>query len=670
MCGIFGVIANEKSGLKSSDLSKIINTLFTLSESRGKESSGIAIKSFCLNKTGILKQSMPAQQLIKTAAYKKLFSDYISLSCASGILSSPLAVIAHTRLVTNGSQDDNNNNQPIYKRGATGVHNGILCNIENLWDEHKALDRKFEVDTELLVGLISSKLQEGNSVSTVLNDFYNEIEGTASTALMFDFSNDILLATNCGSLYILHDPKMDFVIFSSEKLILNDLVDANILPTAIDSSNIKWLKANQAAMIGLDTMKVEHFDYSKDNIKSINKTANPSTSKDFSIQKINKINIINSKSDDHYRGLLEYNFERISAIKRCTKCLLPATFPFISFDDKGVCTYCHSYEKIKFKGEDAFKSKLEEYKKKDGSPDCIVTLSGGRDSCFVLHKAVKDYGMTPIAYTYDWGMVTDLARRNQARMCGALGVEHIVISADITKKRRNIRKNVEAWLKRPRLGTIPLFMAGDKQYFYYANMLQKKYETPLVLMGENLLETTNFKSGFCGISPKFGTENTFTLSGKDKAKMLWYYGKEYTLNPRYLNVSMADTMHAFSTYYFLKKDNTNVFDYLEWDEKTVENVLFNEYNWELSPDTTTSWRIGDGTAAFYNYIYYNVVGFSEFDTFRSNQIREGYITRDEGLKFIEQENKPRYESLKWYLDTISVDFEKAIKIINSIPKQY
>ena len=49
-------------------------------------------------------------------------------------------------------------------------------------------------------------------------------------------------------------------------------------------------------------------------------------------------------------------------------------------------------------------------------------------------------GLNPIAYTYDWGMVTDIARRNQARLVGKLGVEHIIVSADITLKRNNIRK--------------------------------------------------------------------------------------------------------------------------------------------------------------------------------------------------------------------------------------
>ena len=51
---------------------------------------------------------------------------------------------------------------------------------------------------------------------------------------------------------------------------------------------------------------------------------------------------------------------------------------------------------------------------------------------------------------------------------------------------------------------------------------------------------------------------------------------------------------------------------------------------EFAKDSKTSWRIGDGTASFYNYIYYTIAGFTEHDTFRSNQIREGVISRDQG----------------------------------------
>ena len=119
-----------------------------------------------------------------------------------------------------------------------------------------------------------------------------------------------------------------------------------------------------------------------------------------------------------------------------------------------------------------------------------------------------------------------------------------------------------------------------------------------------------------------------------------------------------------------QNDYYSFFDYYQWNEDEIEDLILNEYDWEIAIDTNSTWRIGDGTAGFYNYIYFTVAGFSEIDTFRSNQIREGLISREEGLRLIEEENRPRYENIKWYLEIVGLDFESTIKAVNMIPKLY
>ena len=57
---------------------------------------------------------------------------------------------------------------------------------------------------------------------------------------------------------------------------------------------------------------------------------------------------------------------------------------------------------------------------------------------YALHLVVNELEMRPVTYTYDWGMVTDLGRRNISRMCGELGVENIIVADDIRKKREYI----------------------------------------------------------------------------------------------------------------------------------------------------------------------------------------------------------------------------------------
>ena len=113
-----------------------------------------------------------------------------------------------------------------------------------------------------------------------------------------------------------------------------------------------------------------------------------------------------------------------------------------------------------------------------------------------------------------------------------------------------------------------------------------------------------------------------------------------------------------------------MFDYIDWDEEEINKVLKQNYNWEISNDTTSTWRIGDGTAAFYNYIYYTIAGFTENDTFRSNQIRQGKISRKHAMNLSIDENKPRFESINEYLCIIGLDFFETLKKIDNSQKKY
>src|SRR5690606_20510487 len=146
---------------------------------------------------------------------------------------------------------------------------------------------------------------------------------------------------------------------------------------------------------------------------------NYSADKKIDIKLINT-NFTNISAYAILRDKLEYNIDAINRIKRCNKCLLPETFPYLTFDEAGVCSYCNNYQPQKHLGINALQERADKIRSSDGKPDCLVMFSGGRDSSYGLHFIKKELNLNPIAYTYDWGMVTDLARRNQARICGKL----------------------------------------------------------------------------------------------------------------------------------------------------------------------------------------------------------------------------------------------------------
>jgi hypothetical protein len=344
--------------------------------------------------------------------------------------------------------------------------------------------------------------------------------------------------------------------------------------------------------------------------------------------------------------------------------------PYISFDERGVCNYCWHY---KLRNGPRPKEELfelvEPYRRKYGN-DCIVPFSGGRDSCYGLHLVVKELKMKPVTYTYDWGMVTDLGRRNISRMCAELGVENIIVADDITKKRKYIEMNLRAWLKSPHLGMISILTAGDKHFFRHVETIKKQTRISLNLWGVNPLEVTHFKAGFLGVPPDFEEKRVYSHGAMKQLRYHYLRLKAMMQSPGYFNGSLWDTLSGeYYRSFTEKSDYYHIFDYWRWDERQIDDTLA-EYDWERAPDTKTTWRIGDGTAAFYNYIYYTVAGFTEHDTFRSNQIREGDLTREEALEMVMDENRPRYPNIKWYLDAVGIDFAEAIKVVNAIPKLY
>lgn len=673
MCGIFGVITSKESSYSEDFLNKSLKHLAFLSQSRGKDSSGLCAFNQQTKEIEVVKGPVPIKDLFK--------SDITQKAASSAFVPGSKAKYAfgHARLVTNGTQLNDSNNQPVIKDGIVGVHNGIVVNVDDLWVKNPGLIRENEIDTEVLLALVRGELQKNMKLKSAISNTVNKVFGTVATALAFSDLDQFALATNNGSLYTLHNNK-DILFFASEKFILSEF-ESKVNLAGIGQYEINQVQSNSGIVIDLEKFQISNFSFNElASETSIHPAPRSYPIKITSIQSkkeqlstVVDLNLIhlNPKAAEE-QSILQYPIEKIKSLKRCTKCLLPETFPFIQYNNNGVCNYCENYKKKNQpKPIDELVKLVEPYRKSNGKPEVLIPLSGGRDSTYVLHVIKKELGLNAVAYTYDWGMVTDLARRNVARICGKLGVENIIVAANIHWKRENIKKNISAWLKNPALGMIPLFMAGDKFFFYYAHKIKKQLGVNLEIWGVNELENTNFKTGFAGLSPQFDKKRIYSISLQNQLKLFGFVGKNLIQSPGYINQSIIDSLGSFASRYITPKaDYYHLFDYMQWDEKLIENTIIENYDWEKAVDTDSTWRIGDGTASFYNYIYTLLAGFSENDTFRSNQIREGMITRERALELVYDENKPRYNSLKWYLEIIGLDYESTIKQINKMPHLY
>ena len=626
MCGIFGIVRDGR--YKTDSLGTCFAELARLSGSRGSDGSGVLSVNFETSQVNRYVSTGPISKLLQSMQYReidKTFAQWIKENHAT-------ALIGHSRLSTNGASFLQENNQPIVRNQFGIVHNGIITNAPKMAVRGGLEADPLSSDTKIFADLLSKLSTNDVLPNEAFTTLVHEISGTASIALTSFSERTVLLYSNHGSLFVYQAEGL--LVFASQR---NTLIKAlRTLNPSIDNSKIDQIIDGSA----LPLLRFEL---------------------DFNV----------SQERSEFRKQ-EYNSESYPVfenLRRCTKCILPESFPGISFDSDGVCSECNSYDPISLGDIDSFLAGVKE--STAGSGRVLVGLSGGRDSCYGLHVLKDELGLDPVAFTYDWGLVTDEARENIANVCGKLKVEHVIVSPDIQQKLRNIRLNINAWLDNPSLAMIPLFMAGDKHFYYYAHKLRAQFDISTFLFcAGNRLETTGFKTRFAqGVnSPSNGVLTQIGLA--ETLKLGFSYVSEIFRNPKYINRSLGDSLFAFYCSYFLKDDYHYLYHNYPWVEETVNNTLFDEYGWKGAEDTPSTWRIGDGTAAFYNYIYYTVAGFTEHDTFRSNQVREGHLSRAEALARVKLENIPRWDTLRWYASHVGFSLEDALRKIHAMPKLY
>ena len=651
MCGIFGFSLGRNLSLtETSSVKRDIKNFVKLSITRGTDAFGININYDENNY--IYKSNSNPKIVIKRKEYNKFIDEKLKLA---SIKKSFFNYFGQTRLVTNGTKFFYKNNQPISLNRITGLHNGIIFfKDEKELDQSKKNYESFQMKSDSLSFFekLEKKSEENDeSIIKCFMEFIDEIDGNFSIAFTDLKEQILLISSNCGSLYYFHDIEKKLFVYASEKKILENFIESSKF---FNNHKIEIKKVlNKSIVLNYVTHEVEIFDNLNFN-KKINISVNENKSYD----------IITNQQED---------LKRLNYLKKCSKCILPETYPFIEFDMKGVCNYCNSYQKQKFLGEDKLEKFLSKYRKNNNTSDCLIGLSGGRDSSYGLHVLKKKYKMNPVAFTYDWGLTTDISRLNASILCGKLGVEHIIRSADIEKKRRYVRQNIFAWLKDPHLGMLPIVQAGDKGFMDLGRTLCKELNLEFSVQATGYqLEQREFFLGFTGIKQNLKNNQRMSSYGlATKLKIFLWYSYRTLKNPAYINGALLDNFNGYLSSFIKKENSLHLFKYIEWNEKEIGDTLKNEYGWISDKSYgKNQWRMGDGQTSFNNFIYYHMAGFSEYDNFRSNQIREGLIDRKEALMLCEEDNKIKFDTLKNFSEIIGFNLDDVLTKITCLPKLY
>lgn len=172
-------------------------------------------------------------------------------------------------------------------------------------------------------------------------------------------------------------------------------------------------------------------------------------------------------------------------MKYCTKCVMPDTRPGISFNEEGVCSACQSFEKRKNIN---FESRFEELKKlcdkyrgmngPDGF-DCMIAVSGGKDSHFQTYIMKELLGMNPLLVTVEDNFpLTDAGIHNLHNISEAFGSDVISMKPNIKAQKIIMKYTFEKYAK-------PTYFV-DRYIYTYPVHMAVKFNTPLLVYGENI----------------------------------------------------------------------------------------------------------------------------------------------------------------------------------------
>ncbi len=346
-------------------------------------------------------------------------------------------------------------------------------------------------------------------------------------------------------------------------------------------------------------------------------------------------------------------------MKYCQKCLYPDTKPELIFDENGVCSACNS---IIFKDKidwNLRKNQLDQIFEKyrnnnDSTYDCIIPVSGGKDSHYQAYVIKEKFGLNPLLVNFHPIDFTDIGRKNMENL-KSLGMDCIEFTPNpiIYKKLSRFGLNELGdfeWPEHIGIFTIPVQIAV-------------RYKIPLIIWGENP-QMEYGGSQQVSSSPFLDREWNEKHGGYflDKIKPIDMvkYGIEKKDLLAYLYPSDDEIKKIGVTGIFLGH-------YLKWDmfkQLDIVKKLGFRLNSETKEGTYTNWENLDTKyTVFHDYFKFLKYGFGRATDHASIEIRYGRITREEGLKLVKQyEGKIPTKYLEEFLDDTGLSYNEFIKI--------
>lgn len=335
----------------------------------------------------------------------------------------------------------------------------------------------------------------------------------------------------------------------------------------------------------------------------------------------------------------------------CSRCIMDDTVKGIIFDEKGECTFCKIHDELeeKFLLNEHTTQELEKLVakiKRDGkgkSYDCVLGVSGGRDSTYTLYTAVK-LGLRPLAVHFDNGWNSDLAVQNIKNVCTKLNVDLYTHVAD--------------WEEFKDL----------QRAFLFASVPDAEVPTDWVIFSVLFKAAKDEGLKYIIHGHSFRTEGTTPLTWTYMdGKYVNYIQKKFgTLKIKSFPIM---TMFDYLYYTFVKKvKQIRLLYYIPYDEQAILNMLTNEVGWQ---DYGGKHHESKYTGFFQSYILTRKFNIDKRKLHYSALIRSGQLNRADALMRVQSDPYTGgKETMDYCLKKLGFTDEAFEQIMNNPPKLF
>lgn len=346
-------------------------------------------------------------------------------------------------------------------------------------------------------------------------------------------------------------------------------------------------------------------------------------------------------------------------MKYCTRCTYPANHPLnLTFDSQGVCSGCRVHEEKDALNWAERYEKLKElvgkYKNTTGGNyDCVVPVSGARDSYFIVSTVLK-LGLRPLLVTYNKHYNTSAGIRNLAYLRTLMGVDLMTQTVDpaTVKKitRATLKKNASMYWH---------CLAGQT---VFPVQVAVRFKIPLIIWGAHQ-----------------GVDQVGMFSHLDEVEMTRKYRKDHDL----MGYEAEDLvgvdglterdLELFKYPHDKEIEKVGVRgiylnNYIRWDTKAQHEQMIKEYGYETKSQTRTFDTYNDVDCFHYSdihdYIKFLKWGYGKASDHAAREIRLKRLTREEGIEQVQKYEHTEPKTLQLFLDWIGMAREEFYALID------